>query len=120
MKNTLSISFPVAAQMWVVWASVQDFTEMDSVVSCRFCMCFYSSATGDMDMGRLTVCVQVTDNFLAYTRSVRNDLSFPMPQYNFPSLKENDIWCLCAQRWAQAYNAEKAPKLYLQAGLLSS
>jgi uncharacterized protein (DUF2237 family) len=33
----------------------------------------------------------------------------------FPGLKEGDIWCLCAQRWAQAYNAGMAPKLYLQA-----
>jgi uncharacterized protein (DUF2237 family) len=33
----------------------------------------------------------------------------------FPGLKEGDIWCLCAQRWAQAYNAGKAPKLFLRA-----
>jgi uncharacterized protein (DUF2237 family) len=75
----------------------------------------HSSATGDADMGRHTVCVQVTDEFLAYSRSVGNDLSTPMPQYNFPGLKEGDIWCLCAQRWAQAYNAGTAPKLYLRA-----
>ncbi|KAL7527900.1 hypothetical protein ACHAWF_002352 [Thalassiosira exigua] len=72
-------------------------------------------ATGDMDMGRHTVCVRATDKFLSYSKSVGNDLSTPMPQYNFPGLKEGDIWCLCAQRWAQAYNAGKAPKLFLQA-----
>jgi hypothetical protein len=38
-----------------------------------------------------------------------------MPQYNFPGLKGGDVWCLCAQRWAQAYNAGKAPQLFLQA-----
>lgn len=65
-------------------------------------------------MGRHTVCVQVTDDFLSYSKSVGNDLSTPMPEYHFPGLKEGDIWCLCAQRWAQAYNAGKAPKLYLQ------
>lgn len=89
-------------------------------------------------MGRHTVCVQVTDDFLSYSKSVGNDLSTPMPEYHFPGLKEGDIWCLCAQRWAQvcrsksidhfiaylaqnsqyyfsiqAYNAGKAPKLYL-------
>mmetsp|Transcript_8860 Transcript_8860/g.17632 ORF Transcript_8860/g.17632 Transcript_8860/m.17632 type:complete len:93 (-) Transcript_8860:27-305(-) len=37
-----------------------------------------------------------------------------MPEYLFPGLKEGDRWCLCAQRWAQAYNAGKAPKLFLQ------
>ncbi len=66
-------------------------------------------------MGRHTVCVRVTEEFLAYSKSVGNDLSTTMPEYNFPGLNEGDIWCLCAQRWAQAYNAGKAPKLYLQA-----
>mmetsp|Transcript_31110 Transcript_31110/g.56440 ORF Transcript_31110/g.56440 Transcript_31110/m.56440 type:complete len:212 (-) Transcript_31110:302-937(-) len=71
-------------------------------------------ATGDMDMGRHTVCVRATDEFLDFSKSVGNDLSTPMPEYNFPGLNEGDIWCLCAQRWAQAYNAGKAPKLFLQ------
>ena len=66
-------------------------------------------------MGRHTVCVRVTDDFLAYSKSVGNDLSTPMPQYMFPGLNDGDIWCLCAQRWAQAYNAGKAPKLFLRA-----
>lgn len=65
-------------------------------------------------MGRHTVCISATDDFLAYSKSVGNDLSTPMPMYNFPGLKDGDIWCLCAQRWAQAYNAGKAPRLYLQ------
>ena len=38
-----------------------------------------------------------------------------MPAFMFPGLDDGDIWCLCAQRWAQAYNAGKAPKLFLQA-----
>ena len=72
-------------------------------------------ATGDMDMGRHTVCVRVTDDFLAYSKSVGNDLGTPMPEYTFPGLNDGDIWCLCAQRWAQAYNAGKAPMLFLRA-----
>ena len=72
-------------------------------------------STGDMDLGRHTVCVRVTSDFLAFSKSVGNDLSTPMPQYNFPGLKDGDIWCLCALRWAQAYNAGKAPQVYLQA-----
>lgn len=66
-------------------------------------------------MGRHTVCVRATDEFLAYSKSVGNDLSTPVLEYHFPGLNEGDIWCLCAQRWAQAYNAGKAPKLFLQA-----
>mmetsp|Transcript_8861 Transcript_8861/g.17633 ORF Transcript_8861/g.17633 Transcript_8861/m.17633 type:complete len:218 (-) Transcript_8861:27-680(-) len=71
-------------------------------------------STGDNDVGRHTVCVQVTEEFLSFSKSVGNDLSTPMPEYLFPGLKEGDRWCLCAQRWAQAYNAGKAPKLFLQ------
>ena len=72
-------------------------------------------STGEQDLGRHTVCCQVTDEFLAYSASVGNDLSTKMPQYNFPGLKGGDIWCLCAQRWAQAYNDGMAPKIFLQA-----
>ena len=72
-------------------------------------------STGEQDLGRHTVCVEVTDEFLEYSASVGNDLSTPFPQYMFPGLKEGDIWCLCAQRWVQAFQAGKAPKLYLQA-----
>jgi uncharacterized protein (DUF2237 family) len=71
--------------------------------------------TGENDLGRHTVCVQVTDDFLQFSRQVGNDLSQPVPQYMFPGLKEGDIWCLCAQRWVQAYEAGKAPRLFLLA-----
>lgn len=72
-------------------------------------------STGEQDVGRHTVCVQVTNEFLLFSKQVGNDLSTPVPEFMFPGLKDGDIWCLCAQRWAQAYNAGKAPKLFLQA-----
>lgn len=72
-------------------------------------------STGEQDLGRHTVCIQATEEFLEFSKAVGNDLSTPVPQYMFPGLKENDIWCLCAQRWAQAYQNGKAPKLFLQA-----
>jgi uncharacterized protein (DUF2237 family) len=72
-------------------------------------------STGEQDLGRHTVCIEATDEFLEFSKSVGNDLSTPVPQYMFPGLKEGDIWCLCAQRWAQAFNVGKAPKLFLQA-----
>jgi uncharacterized protein (DUF2237 family) len=71
--------------------------------------------TGEQDLGRHTVCCQVSDEFLAFSKAVGNDLSTPAPQYMFPGLKEGDIWCLCAQRWARAYNAGKGPKVFLHA-----
>jgi len=72
-------------------------------------------STGAQDVGRHTVCVRVTDEFLEFSKSVGNDLSTPFPEYMFPGLKDGDVWCLCAQRWAQAYQFGKAPKLYLRA-----
>ena len=73
-------------------------------------------STGDLDVGRHTVCVQVTQAFLDYSQSVGNDLSTPAPQWAFPGLQEGDQWCLCAQRWAQAYQSQQAvPQLVLQA-----
>jgi len=71
-------------------------------------------ATGEQDLGRHTVCVKVTDDFLEYSKSVGNDLSTRMPEYMFPGLKAGDIWCLCAERWRQAFQAGKAPQVYLQ------
>jgi len=61
------------------------------------------------------VCCQVTAEFLAFSQQVGNDLSTPVPEFRFPGLKDGDVWCLCAQRWAQAYQAGKAPRIYLQA-----
>jgi uncharacterized protein len=72
-------------------------------------------STGQDDVGRHTVCVQVTEDFLTFSKAVGNDLSTKMPQYLFPGLKDGDIWCLCAERWVQAYEAGMAPKLFLKA-----
>ena len=70
-------------------------------------------STGPEDLGRHTVCCEVTEDFLQYSKSVGNDLSTPMPQYMFPGLKEGDRWCLCAARWVQACEAGMAPKVVL-------
>lgn len=69
--------------------------------------------TGIEDTGRHTVCIVATDEFLEYSRSVGNDLSTPMPQYDFPGLKAGDRWCLVALRWKQALKDGMAPKVVL-------
>lgn len=71
-------------------------------------------STGEDDLGRHTVCIEATSSFLEYSKKVGNDLSTPIPQFMFPGLMEGDRWCLCAQRWVQAYQDGYAPKLYLQ------
>ena len=70
--------------------------------------------TCDQDQGSHTVCAIMTAEFLAYSKSVGNDLSTPMPQYGFAGLKPGDQWCLCAARFLQAYQAGKAPRVSLQ------
>ena len=71
--------------------------------------------TGPHDHGCHAVCVQVTEEFLEYSKAAGNDLSTPLPQYQFPGLKPGDRWCLCAPRWKQAYEDGKAPIVILEA-----
>ncbi len=71
--------------------------------------------TGPTDRGSHTVCVVTTADFLAYSKSMGNDLSTPMHDYGFPGLKPGDRWCLCAPRWAEALEAGSAPKVVLAA-----
>ena len=71
--------------------------------------------TGPEDMGLHTVCAVMTDDFLAFSRSMGNDLSTPRPEYGFSGLKAGDRWCLCAPRWKEALDAGMAPKLVLEA-----
>lgn len=71
--------------------------------------------TEESDIGSHTVCVIVTEDFLKFSFKVGNDLSTPLPEYNFQGLKPGDRWCLCAQRFVEAYNNGAAPKVVLEA-----
>jgi uncharacterized protein (DUF2237 family) len=66
------------------------------------------------DRGSHTVCVEVTRDFLEFSRFRGNDLSTPMPEYNFPGLQPGDSWCLCAGRWLEAAENNMAPKVHLK------
>ncbi|HBN76296.1 MAG TPA: DUF2237 domain-containing protein [Planctomycetaceae bacterium] len=71
--------------------------------------------TGAGDMGVHTVCIEATAEFLEFSKAQGNDLSTPIPQYEFPGLTPGDRWCLCAVRWKEAYEAGNAPKVILEA-----
>ena len=60
------------------------------------------------------ICAIVTDEFLEFTKSRGNDLSTPVPEYQFPGLRAGDGWCLCALRWIEAYEAGVAPPVKVQ------
>ena len=72
-----------------------------------------SCHTAANDFGLHTVCVEVTAEFLAFSKNNGNDLSTPLPEYGFPGLKPGDRWCLCAARWKQAFEAGQAPHVIL-------
>jgi uncharacterized protein (DUF2237 family) len=69
--------------------------------------------TNDDDIGSHTVCIEITTAFLEYSRFKGNDLSTPVPEFGFPGLKHGDRWCLCAQRWLEAYHQNMAPRVHL-------
>ena len=71
--------------------------------------------TSHEDLGLHTVCCVMTAEFLAFSRSVGNDLSTPLPEAAFPGLKPGDRWCLCAPRWQEALDAGEAPRVVLRA-----
>ncbi|HVN00798.1 MAG TPA: DUF2237 domain-containing protein [Caulobacteraceae bacterium] len=71
--------------------------------------------TGPDDLGLHTVCAVMTAEFLAFSKAVGNDLSTPVPEYQFPGLKPGDRWCLCAPRWKEALDAGAAPAVVLEA-----
>ncbi len=71
--------------------------------------------TGPQDVGSHTVCAQMTDAFLEYSKCCGNDLGTPAPEYGFPGLKVGDRWCVCASRWLEAAEDGVAPPVVLEA-----
>jgi uncharacterized protein len=61
--------------------------------------------TGAEDTGAHVVCVEVTKEFLAFSKTCRNDLSM-VPGSASPA---GSRWCLYATRWKEALDADVAP-----------
>ena len=70
--------------------------------------------TNHKDAGSHTVCAKVTKEFLEFSKDAGNDLTTPRPEYGFDGLKDGDSWCLCANRWLEAYQNNVAPKIKLK------
>ena len=96
-----------------------------NVLGCEPQLCGYDLVTGIYREGTCsvgpdgvathTVCVVVTEPFLAHQRAVGNDLLTPRPEYRFPGLQPGDRWCVVAVRWRQAYEAGAAAPVVLAA-----
>ncbi len=76
--------------------------------------------TGADDVGLHLVCIEATEEFLAFSASVGNDLSTPIPAYGFEGIQPGDRWCLCVQRWQEAHAAGFAPQVVLDATHIST
>ena len=85
---------------------------------CKFPMTgFYRDGhcnTGPEDVGQHIVCIRVTEEFLAFSKVVGNDLSTPHPENDFPGLIAGDQWCLCGPRWQEAFEIGVAPQVILE------
>ncbi len=57
----------------------------------------------------------MTAEFLRFSALRGNDLSTPLPEYDFAGLKPGDRWCLCIMRWKEALEAGCAPPVLLAA-----
>ena len=76
--------------------------------------------TGAEDAGMHTVCAEMTEDFLRFSKQRGNDLSTPNPRFDFPGLRDGDRWCLCVLRWKEAYEAGRAPLVNLLATHISA
>ena len=72
------------------------------------------------DRGLHVVCAVMTAEFLVFSLRRGNDLSTPRPEFDFPGLRPGDRWCLCANRWLEAWMEGVAPRVVLQATHLNA
>jgi hypothetical protein len=76
--------------------------------------------TGAEDQGLHLVCCRVTAEFLAFSARHGNDLSTPKPEWGFPGLKPGDQWCVCVERWKEAFEARVIAPVVLEATHIST
>lgn len=61
-----------------------------------------SCQTSPADPGSHTICAVVSADFLEHQKTIGNDLTTPMPMYQFPGLNPGDRWCVTARNWLEA------------------
>ena len=71
--------------------------------------------TDAQDIGTHTVCAIMDKEFLQFSLHQGNDLITPVADFDFPGLKPGDRWCLCANRWLEAFEAGFAPQIIAKA-----
>ena len=71
--------------------------------------------TCEQDIGLHTVCAEMSQDFLQFSREQGNDLITPREALGFPGLKPGNRWCVCLVRWIEALEAGVAPRLFPRA-----
>ena len=71
--------------------------------------------TGDHNPAVHAVCIYATEEFLEYSKKVGNDLSTPIPEYNFAGVKPGQSWCLGGHSFVKAHLDGKAPHIFIHA-----
>lgn len=74
-----------------------------------------SCRTAPGDAGSHTICAVMTAEFLEHQRSIGNDLTRAMPQFQFPGLVPGDRWCVTAPNWLRAHHDGAAAPVVLAA-----
>ena len=59
------------------------------------------------------VCIYATEEFLAYSKRTGNDLSTPMPQYDFKGVKAGESWCRSGLHFAEPVKDGNAPQIFI-------
>lgn len=67
------------------------------------------------DVGEHTICVELDEEFLLFSRDRGNDLITPRLEMGFPGLLPGDRWCVCLPRWVEAYDAGVTGRVHLRA-----
>lgn len=65
------------------------------------------------DFGKHIICAVMNQKFLDFQNAKGNDLITPKKDYDFPGLNSGDKWCVCANRWLDAYNYSCATSIIL-------
>ncbi len=69
----------------------------------------------ERDHGQHTICVELDDAFLRFSREHGNDLVTPRPEFGFPGLVAGNRWCVCLPRWIEACQAGVVARVNLRA-----
>lgn len=67
------------------------------------------------DLGQHTICVEMTEEFLLFSRQRGNDLLAPQLAVGFPGLLPGDRWCVCLPRWIEAFEHGIVAPVHLRA-----